>query len=304
MDSGPVIPMDPPVTATPAQDRPPLMIDGDVYLPDPSEFRPEGKHKDAFRVYDDADAKECVRRTYTEMHVNQTVDYVAEQHQKWLQFNHFEMTTMDALDLLNKVVDESDPDSDLPNIVHAFQTAERIREHHPDKDWFHLVGLIHDLGKVMAFYGQPQWSTVGDTYVVGCAPAPCIVFPETFKDCPDQAHPVYSTPLGMYTEGCGFDNLVFSWGHDEFMYQVLLNHGATIPKEGLYMIRFHSFYPWHTGGAYTEFESDEDRAMKEWVLEFNKFDLYSKSDDVPDIEKLKPYYQSLVDKYMPGLIKF
>ena len=44
-------------------------------------------------------------------------------------------------------VDESDPDLDLPNIVHAFQTAERIREEHPDQEWFHLVGLIHDLGE-------------------------------------------------------------------------------------------------------------------------------------------------------------
>ena len=43
-------------------------------------------------------------------------------------------------------VDESDPDLDLPNIVHAFQTAERIRQEHPDKEWFQLVGLIHDLG--------------------------------------------------------------------------------------------------------------------------------------------------------------
>ncbi len=30
-------------------------------------------------------------------------------------------------DMLNNLVDESDPDLDLPNIVHAYQTAERIR---------------------------------------------------------------------------------------------------------------------------------------------------------------------------------
>ena len=55
---------------------------------------------------------------------------------------------MEALEMLNELVDESDPDIDMPNIVHAFQTAERIREDHPDQDWFHLTGLIHDLGKV------------------------------------------------------------------------------------------------------------------------------------------------------------
>ena len=44
----------------------------------------------------------------------------------------------------------------VPNIVHAYQTAERIREKFPNDDWFHLTGFIHDLGKLMAFYGEPQ----------------------------------------------------------------------------------------------------------------------------------------------------
>ena len=124
---------------------------------------------------------------------------------------------MEALDMLNELasqffsqlyylcskVDESDPDLDLPNIVHAFQTAERIREEHPDKEWFQLVGLIHDLGqynpfvfhalilfptkgKIMAFYGEPQWAVVGDTFPVGCKPQPSIVFgEESFKNNPD-----------------------------------------------------------------------------------------------------------------------
>ena len=47
---------------------------------------------------------------------------------------------------------------DIPNSVHAFQTAERIREVHPDKLWFHLTGLIHDIGKIMAVWGEPQVS--------------------------------------------------------------------------------------------------------------------------------------------------
>jgi len=59
------------------------------------------------------------------------------------------MNILDALDKLNDLVDESDPDVNIPNIVHAFQTAERIRADHPTLDWFHLTGLIHDLGKVI-----------------------------------------------------------------------------------------------------------------------------------------------------------
>lgn len=74
--------------------------------------------------------------------------FFAARMRNWLQFDKFKMTIKDALLKLNDLVDESDPDTNLPNIVHAFQTAESIREKHPDLDWFHLTGLIHDLGKV------------------------------------------------------------------------------------------------------------------------------------------------------------
>ena len=40
---------------------------------------------------------------------------------------------MQALQLLDQLVDESDPDVDFPNSLHAYQTAEGIRRAHPDK---------------------------------------------------------------------------------------------------------------------------------------------------------------------------
>ena len=38
-------------------------------------------------------------------------------------------------------------------------------------------------------------------------------------------------------------------------------------------------------------------ATKAWVKEFNRFDLYSKGDAIPDVESLKPYYLRLLEKY-------
>lgn len=97
-----------------------------------------------------------------------------------------------ALEKLNELVDESDPDVDIPNIVHAFQTAERIRKDYPDDDWFHLAGLIHDAGKVLAFYDEPQWCVVGDTFVVGCEWSENIVYRETsFNENVDGKNPKY-----------------------------------------------------------------------------------------------------------------
>ena len=121
------------------------------------------KSKDAFRDYSKEDEiGKRIKKTYYDMHTQQTVAFVKGKHEKWLKFNHFQGTIMEALVMLNDLVDESDPDTELPNIVHAFQTAERIREEHPDKEWFQLCGLIHDLGKIMAFYGEPQWCVVGE----------------------------------------------------------------------------------------------------------------------------------------------
>lgn len=58
--------------------------------------------------------------------------------------------------ICNYVVIKRVTQVDIPNAVHAFQTAERIRQVHPNKDWFQLTGLIHDIGKVMSVWGEPQ----------------------------------------------------------------------------------------------------------------------------------------------------
>jgi inositol oxygenase len=150
-----------------------------------------------------------------------------------------------------------------------------------------LTGLIHDLGKLLFFYGaEGQWDVVGDTFPVGCAFDKSIIYPDTFKGNPDHDNPIYSTKDGIYTPGCGLDNIMLSWGHDEYLYHVVKDQ-STLPPEALAMIRYHSFYPWHSAGAYTEFMDEHDHAMLEAVRAFNPYDLYSKSDNVPSIKVLK-----------------
>lgn len=286
-----------------------MLLENSVMMLDPSEhYRPEYKKMEEFRQYTidkDDHIQKRVRETYRKMHNNQTVKSVSDRTRYWTKFDKCQMTIMQALEKLNALVDESDPDVDIPNIVHAFQTAERIRQAHPRLEWFHLTGLIHDLGKLMALYGEPQWAVVGDTFPVGCAPADSIVYRSTtFEDNPDMTDPKYNTKFGIYEPNCGLENVQMSWGHDEYMYRVLKNHGTSLPEEALYVIRFHSFYPWHTGGDYNYLCSNKDVSMQKWIREFNKFDLYSKSHEVPDIEALIPYYQSLIDKYIPGIVRW
>lgn len=293
----------------------PSSINGDdqtIFMLDPSElYRPEtnGKAVEAFRKYshDEEDyIQRRVRQTYYQMHKNQTVDFVRSRIEKWNKFNRAELTIMEAMTKLNSLIDESDPDSDLPNIVHAFQTAERIRAQHPDQDWLHLTGLIHDLGKVLAFWGEEQWAVVGDTFVVGCAFADSIVYrANSFDENPDSKNPRYNTKYGIYQPNCGLENVLFSSSHDTYLYRVLKNHrSCTLPDAGLKIILLHSFYPWHQGGDYMHLCNQDDLKVLPLIREFNKFDLYTKSAPIPDIEALMPYYQSLIDKYIPGKVKW
>ncbi|PFX28526.1 inositol oxygenase-like [Stylophora pistillata] len=290
-----------------------------VVLLDPSQiYRPEEEYSEYnefiisrtdktvkdFRNYDVNLQTDKVHLTYRMMHENQTMDFVKEKKESWCCLDKFKMTIMEAVHMLDALVDESDPDTDLPNSVHAFQTAERIRVAHPDKDWFHLIGLLHDLGKVMALWGEPQYCVVGDTFPLGCKFSENIVFPETFTNNPDTKVAEYSSKYGIYEPNCGLDNITMSWGHDEYMYQVLTGNNCKLPKEGLYMIRYHSFYPWHCNGDYNYLCNEEDREMLKWVKEFNKFDLYSKSDAVPDVEAVTPYYEELIAKYCPGQLSW
>ena len=256
-----------------------------------------GKSQQEFRSYDDA--PQGVKDLYRLNHENQTLDFVRAKHREYAERNRATTTMWEALERLNELVDDSDPDTDLPQIAHALQTAEKIRRD-GRPDWMQLVGLIHDAGKMLCFWGEPQWAVVGDTFPVGCAWSDKIVYPEYFAGNPDRLRPELQTETGVYEPGCGLDSVLLSWGHDEYVFQVVKD--SKLPAEGLAMLRYHSFYPWHREEAYFFLMSESDREKLKWVREFNQYDLYSKSDAAPNVAEAAPYYQRLIDKYLPARI--
>ncbi|KAH1084839.1 hypothetical protein AAZX31_07G012700 [Glycine max] len=227
--------------------------------------------------------------------------------EEYAKLNRVEMSIWECCELLNEVVDESDPDLDEPQIEHLLQTAEAIRRDYPDEDWLHLTGLIHDLGKVLnlpSFGGLPQWAVVGDTFPVGCRFDESIVHHKYFKENPDYNNPAYNTKYGIYSERCGLNNVMMSWGHDDYMYLVAKENNTTLPSAALFIIRYHSFYALHREGAYKHLLNDEDVENLKWLHIFNKYDLYSKSKVRIDVERVKPYYLSLIEKYFPAKLKW
>ncbi|TAQ90480.1 hypothetical protein B7494_g1176 [Chlorociboria aeruginascens] len=262
---------------------------------DASEFDAE-KDKTQFRQYEEACDR--VKSFYREQHEKQTVAYNLQARDNFKSYTRAEMTVWQAVEKLNSLIDESDPDTSLSQIEHLLQSAEAIRRDGKPR-WMQLTGLIHDLGKLLFFYGaHGQWDVVGDTFPVGCAFDPRIIYPDTFAHNPDQSHEVYGTEMGIYRRGCGLDNVMLSWGHDEYLYHVVKDQ-STLPAEALAMIRYHSFYSWHSGGAYRGLMDEKDYAMLDAVRAFNPYDLYSKSDDVPHVDVLKPYYLELIDEFFP-----
>ncbi|WP_276391408.1 inositol oxygenase family protein [Eudoraea chungangensis] len=258
-----------------------------------------------FRDYRESKAKAAVKEHYRKMRANQTVSYVEKMKKKYLTYDK-PLMLWDALKNLDDLIDVSDPDLDLPNVQHLIQSAEAIRR---DKraDWMQLVGLIHDLGKIMFLWGsdedgtsqKEQWGMVGDVFVVGCTLPNSCVYPEFNSLNPDMSDSRYNSLTGKYKKGCGLKNLELAWGHDEYLFQVLEHHSTNrLPEEAMAMIRYHSFYPWHSGNSYTELLQREDEKYLNWIRDFNKYDLYTKSNQTYDLDSLKNYYLPIAEKYL------
>ena len=135
-----------------------------------------------FRNYNNV--KEQVKQTYRKARENQTLSYINNMHKKYLKFEN-KLSFDEIFKNLESFVDISDPDISLPNYYHGVQTAEAMRKDGLP-EWLQLVGLIHDIGKIIYLIGsdedgtsiKEQWGIVGDTFIVGCKLPEKIVYPE------------------------------------------------------------------------------------------------------------------------------
>ncbi len=290
-----------------------------------------------FRNYDN---KNKVENTYKKMLENHTVQYLNDMKNKFIPSKKYNI--WDIIAQFNSIIDESDPDSDLPQIVHAYQTAESIKNKFlnndftlkeiniktlfsknewnnlPEKykneyettlhkyynsikywDWLYLIGFIHDLGKIMLcnnFGELEQWSVVGDTFPLGQK------LDKSYNYEKNNFHHKNNDLLyDTYQNYCGFESVKMNWGHDEYLASVLEINNCKIPKEGIYIIRFHSFYSWHTPNnsirGYENLANNYDWYMLPLLKLFQKSDLYSKSRDIPSENEIIINLSPLIKKY-------
>lgn len=239
-------------------------------------------------------------KLYKDQHTNQTLNHVINKMNEYSVCNKERFTIIKAIKLMDSFVDVSDPDFNEENSIHAYQTAERIKKDYPLDKSFQITGLIHDLGKILYIFKEPSWNIVGDTYPVGCKFSDKIVYNETFESNSDKYDKRYNTKYGIYEPNCGIENLIMSFGHDEYLYQVLNNNSShKLNKKYLNMIRYHSFYSWHTEGDYKYFMKEKDKELLEDVKKLNKYDLYSKNDSKDITDDIKNYYEKLLNEFFP-----
>lgn len=242
-----------------------------------------------------------IHNTYKAQRENINYFFNKYLKEKYLKFNtktNF-WTLFAALD---NITDLSDPDTALPNSIHALQTAETIRRTKLYPEWMELCGLIHDMGKILYLSGNDndgtskttQWALVGDSYITGCKIPENIILPEYNKYNTDH------NKISKYKNRCGLKNCEVSFGHDEYMYHLLKKNNHKMPSEAEYIIRYHSLYLYHSSDAYDYLLDDEDKLMKPIVKNFNQYDLYSKNDALPIkwTFELRDYYTNLIKKYI------
>ncbi|THG96497.1 hypothetical protein EW145_g7770 [Phellinidium pouzarii] len=279
-----------------------------------SEFDAE-KDKTHFRNCEEACDR--VKDFYREQYEKQTVEFNIKTRASIRKTVRTEtvyslLGVWEAMEKLNTLVDASDPDTELSQIEHLLQTAEAIRrDGKPEWMQVNLYTILNILDRSLAWYmtsgscftsSAPKangmssgcisssflyimlykntlHSALQDTFIVGCAFSDTNVYPEIFAGNPNSHDPVYASKYGIYKPGCGLENVMLSWGHDEVHSSL---EQSTLPEEGLAMIRYHSFYPWHREGAYTHLTNAHDMKLLAAVRAFNPYDLYSKSDEPAD----------------------
>ncbi|KAI9249747.1 inositol oxygenase [Phascolomyces articulosus] len=269
-------------------------------------YGPYKSSKETKHFYEDIKAEKThptVVAFLQENHEKQTYDYVQGMKEKYGKLDQGEFSIWEMLMRLDEIkVNSRGGDVQLQQKEHAFQMAESMRREGQPR-WLIMTALIHDLGKYLYLLGEKQWTVVGEIFPVGCQFSKEIAYPHFFDNNPDSKNEKFNTKLGIYKPHCGLENVSFSFGHDEYMYMVCKNLG--LPKETLYILRYHSFYSCLLEGDYTYLLNDNDIEMMKWVKVFLQYDLFSFTEPLPvNLDELKPFYDELIAEYFPEKIRW
>ena len=242
----------------------------------------------------DPDFRPDLRVFYLRHNRDQTLERARSLQRKYAGRILGRATVGERFATLAETRDASDSDLEgMSQLGHALQTANSIREDGLDEDWL-VLGLVHDLGKILLEQGERPEFVVGDIHPLGCAFSPGIRHAEFLELNRDLGNPAYQTDCGIYEPGCGLEKVMFAYGHDQYLYEILRDH---VPYEIAWTIRHHSFQS--VAEDYLHLFDDRDRALRESHMKvFACYDLYTKDPEVASTEHLEEY-RELLDRRFP-----
>jgi inositol oxygenase len=247
--------------------------------------------------YADASFRPDVQAFYARHNRDQTLARARALARHYAERRLGRATVWERFARLAGVRDESDAALEgMSQLGHALQTANAIRRDGRGEEWI-LLGLIHDLGKLLLEHGEQPEFVVGDIHPLGCAFSPRIQFAEFLQHNPDAGEPAFQTPCGIYASGCGLEQVTFAYGHDEYLYRVL---GDALPHEVAWTIRHHSFQS--VADDYVQLMDERDLRLRESHMRpFARYDLYTKDPhDVSDAHLEE--YREILERRFPDPI--
>jgi len=206
------------------------------------------------------------------IHNSQTIIQSNELKQKYESPILGKIMIWDLIWILRQCIDESDGNlKGINQLQHVLQVVEELKNNNCfDDDILFTAAITHDLGKLIT-----------------------VILPDE-----DPANVMcLNKVLSSSGPGCGLDNCIIQYNHDEFIYSRIKDY---VPYEVSWIVRYHSL-----NKKYDEYMNDNDIYLwNKYMIMFRKCDLYTKkADDVVNITKLYEYKNRIMDLF-PEPINF
>lgn len=193
-----------------------------------------------------------------EKHKKQSSQLVIDLNNKYKNnFIYNPRNLWEFIEGLKHVVDPTDKQLMYTNqFIHTMQVVEHIKD-----EELLVVGLIHDLGKLLLLTDEKPENIVCENWVILGKPK------------------------------AGLDNCICNWNHDEFAY---MRFKDKLPYHMSWLIRYHSLkLPDNT-----IYMSEKDLQLSDkYLQDFRKFDRRTKCDKEPKIDYDK--YIKIIEKWFP-----
>jgi hypothetical protein len=206
-----------------------------------------------------ADAEEIFAR-----HARQTAETVGGLKRRYEEPMFGKVAVWDLVQQLAFVIDPTDMRLFCGSqLVHFQQVVAAMEVNGVDDPDMLLLGVIHDLGKVLLLRGQAPENVVCGTARIGAG-----------------------------EEGAGLANVVFQFGHGEFIYSRIHDH---VPPHVAWVARYHNINP----GDARLFMSEQEREWADrYLVPFQRYDGgFVSPYYLPKIEMER--YRELVERYFP-----